>query len=90
VLSAFLFFVIVEKLIATVNEEAPIIVEQQIDETLIKDMNKEKEMDNNNITMTSTEKNNLLKKCLKSTTEVNKREKGSIVIIIFKISICEK
>ncbi|KYN29147.1 hypothetical protein ALC57_01420 [Trachymyrmex cornetzi] len=78
VLSAFLFFVIVEKLIATVNEEAPIIVEQQTDETLIKDMNKEKEMDNNNcITMTSTEKNNLFKKCLKSTTEVQFLEKQS-------------
>ncbi|XP_012063361.1 PREDICTED: LOW QUALITY PROTEIN: zinc transporter ZIP13 homolog [Atta cephalotes] len=78
VLSAFLFFVIVEKLIATVNEEAPIIVEQQTDETLIKDMNKEKEMDNNNcITMTSTKKNNLLKKCLKSTTEVQFLEKQS-------------
>ncbi|KYQ52031.1 hypothetical protein ALC60_08645 [Trachymyrmex zeteki] len=78
VLSAFLFFVIVEKLIVTINEEAPIIVEQQTDETLIKDINKEKEMDNNNcIMMTSTEKNSLLKKCLKSTTEVQFLEKQS-------------
>lgn len=70
VLSAFLFFVIVEKLIAAVNEEV-IIVEQQSDETSIKDVNKEKEMDNNNcITMTSTEKNSFLKECLKNTTEV--------------------
>ncbi|KYN05338.1 PREDICTED: zinc transporter ZIP13 homolog [Cyphomyrmex costatus] len=78
VLSAFLFFVIVEKLIATVNEEAPIIVEQQTDEILIEDTNKEKEMDNNNcITMTSTEKNGLLKKCLKNTTQVQFLEKQS-------------
>lgn len=69
VLSAFLFFVIIEKLIAAINEEA-ITVEQQTDETSIKDVNKEKEMDNNNcITMTSTEKNNL-KKYTKNTTEV--------------------
>ncbi|TGZ47517.1 zinc transporter ZIP13 homolog [Temnothorax longispinosus] len=79
VLSAFLFFVIVEKLIAAVNEEAPIIAEQQTDETSIKDVNKEKEMDNNNcITMTCTEKNSFLKKCLKNTTKVQFLEKQSI------------
>lgn len=68
-LSAFLFFVIVEKLIAAVNEE--VIIVEQSDETSIKDVNKEKEMDNNNcITMTSTEKNSFLKECLKNTTKV--------------------
>ncbi|XP_011874981.1 PREDICTED: zinc transporter ZIP13 homolog [Vollenhovia emeryi] len=76
VLSAFLFFVIIEKLVAAVNEEAPIIAEQQAEETSIKDINKEKEMDNNNcITMTSTEKNSFLKKCMKNTTEVQFLEK---------------
>lgn len=76
VLSAFLFFVIVEKLIAAVNEEAPIIAEQQTDEASIKHVNKEKEMDNNNcIMMTSTEKNSFLKTCLKNTTEVQFLEK---------------
>ncbi|XP_070522604.1 zinc transporter ZIP13 homolog isoform X2 [Cardiocondyla obscurior] len=78
VLSAFLFFVIIEKLIATINEEAPIIAEQQIDDISVKDVNKEKEMDNNNcITMTSTEKNGFLKKCSKNTSEVQFLEKQS-------------
>lgn len=77
VLSAFLFFVIIEKFIAAINEEAPIIAEQQIDEASIKNViNKEKEMDNNNcITMTNTGKNNFLKKGLKNTAEVHFLEK---------------
>lgn len=71
ILSAFLFFVIVEKLIAAVNEEASIIPEQQTDEISIENANKEKEADNNNcITMMSTEKNGFVKKCLKDTTKV--------------------
>jgi len=70
VLSAFLFFVIIEKLIASVNEEAPIIAEWQTDEVSIKDVNREKEMDNNNCITISTDKNSFLKKCLKNTPEV--------------------
>ncbi|XP_011632138.1 zinc transporter ZIP13 homolog [Pogonomyrmex barbatus] len=78
VLSAFLFFVIIEKLIATVNEEAPIIAEQQIDETSIKNVNKEKEIDNNNcIMITNAEKNDFPKGCLKNTTEVQFLQKQS-------------
>lgn len=77
VLSAFLFFIIVEKLIAAVNEEA-IIVEQQTDKISIKDVNREKEIDNNNcIMMTNPEKNNFLKKCMKNTTEVQFLKKHS-------------
>jgi len=71
VLSAFLFFVIVEKLVAAVNEEALIIPEQQTDEVSIKDANKEKEVDNNNcITVINPEKNGYVKGCLKDTIKV--------------------
>ncbi|EZA46618.1 zinc transporter ZIP13 homolog [Ooceraea biroi] len=71
VLSAFLFFVIVEKLVAAVNEEASIIPEQQTDEISIKDANKEKEADNNNcITVMNTEKNGFAKECLKDTNKI--------------------
>ncbi|XP_012538037.1 zinc transporter ZIP13 homolog [Monomorium pharaonis] len=80
VLSAFLFFVIVEKLIAAVNMEAPIIADQQTDETSIKDVNKEKEIDNNNCIMMNTEKNNFLKK------EVQFPEKQSNKIEFAQIS----
>jgi len=66
-----LFFVIVEKLVAAVNEEALIIPEQQTNEVSIKDANKEKEVDNNNcITIINTEKNGYVKGCLKNTVKV--------------------
>ncbi|KMQ92840.1 zinc transporter zip13-like protein [Lasius niger] len=70
VLSAFLFFVIIEKFVTTINEEVAIIPEQQIDETSTKDANKEKEMDNNNCIMLNTDKNEFAKECLKNSTEV--------------------
>jgi hypothetical protein len=72
VLSAFLFFVIVEKLVAAVNEEALIIPEQQASEVSIKDANKEKEVDNCNncITVINPEKNGYVKACLKDTIKV--------------------
>lgn len=74
VLSAFLFFVIFEKIIAAVNEEAPVISEQQTDETSNRDTSKDKEMDNNNcITMmmnTENTRNGFVKGCLKNTIEV--------------------
>jgi len=62
--------VIIEKLIASVNEEVPIIAEWQTDEASIKDVNREQEMDNNNCITMSTDKNSFLKKCLKNTPEV--------------------
>lgn len=71
VLSAFLFFVIIEKFVTTINEEVAIIPEQQIDETSTKDANKEKEMDNNNCIMLNTDKNEFAKECLKNSTEVS-------------------
>lgn len=71
VLSAFLFFVIIEKVAATINEKMAIIPENQIDETLINDVNKEKEMDNNNCITLNTRKNGFAKKCFKNSAEVN-------------------
>lgn len=71
VLSAFLFFVIIEKFVTTINEEAAIIPEQQTDETPINDASKEKEMDNNNCITLNTEKNGFAKECFKNSTEVN-------------------
>lgn len=72
ILSALLFFVIFEKIIAAVNEEAPIITEQQTDdETSSQDMSPEKEIDNNNCIMMTTEKNGFAKDFLRNTTEVN-------------------
>ncbi|XP_012229396.1 zinc transporter ZIP13 homolog [Linepithema humile] len=61
ILSAFIFFIIVEKLVAIANEEAPIIPEQQIDKTPTKAENEEKEMDNNNCIMMNTKKNGFVK-----------------------------
>jgi zinc transporter 13 len=79
ILSAFLFFVIFEKIIATVNEEAPIVTEQQQQQQQqtaeIADTNPEKEMDNNNciklmnLTETVT-KNDFAKECLRNSSEV--------------------
>ncbi|XP_011153465.1 zinc transporter ZIP13 [Harpegnathos saltator] len=74
ILSAFLFFVIFEKIIAAVNEEAPIITEQQTDdEASIQDTSPEKEMDNNNcITLMNTEtaKNGYAKEYLRDNNEM--------------------
>lgn len=71
VLAAFLFFVIVEKFVTAINEEAAIIPEQQTDETSTKDTNKEKEIDNNNCIMPNTEKNGFTKEnCLKKSIKV--------------------
>ncbi|XP_014468084.1 PREDICTED: zinc transporter ZIP13 homolog [Dinoponera quadriceps] len=73
ILSAFLFFVIFEKIIAAVSEEAPLIAEQQSDEASSQDASMEKEMDNNNcITLTNTEaaKNGFAKECLRNTSEI--------------------
>ncbi|GAB1864686.1 Zinc transporter ZIP13 homolog [Camponotus japonicus] len=70
VLLAFLFFVIIEKLGATINEGMAIIPENQIDETLINNVNKEKEMDNNNCITLNTEKNGFAKKCFKNSAEI--------------------
>lgn len=47
-----------------------IIPENQIDETLINDANKEKEMDNNNCITLNTEKNGFAKKRFKDSAEV--------------------
>ncbi|KAL6427399.1 hypothetical protein ACFW04_008736 [Cataglyphis niger] len=70
VLLAFLFFVIIEKFVTTINGEAAIIPEQQSDETPINDANEEKEIDNNNCIMLNTEKNGFAKECFKNSTEV--------------------
>lgn len=71
VLLAFLFFVIVEKFVTTINEETAIIPEQQTDETPINNTIKEKEMDNNNCITLNTEKNGFTKECFKNLSEVN-------------------
>lgn len=71
VLAAFLFFVIVEKFVTAINEEAAILPEQETDETSTKDANKEKEIDNNNFIMPNTEKNGFTKECLKKSIEVS-------------------
>lgn len=70
VLLAFLFFVIIEKFVTTINGEA-IIPEQQPDETPINDASEAKEIDNNNCIMLNTEKNGFAKECFKNSTEVN-------------------
>ncbi|XP_072752329.1 zinc transporter ZIP13 homolog [Anoplolepis gracilipes] len=70
VLAAFLFFVIIEKFVTTINEETAIIPEQQTEEILINDANKEKEMDNNNCITLNTEKNGFAKECFKNSTEI--------------------
>ncbi|XP_070164897.1 zinc transporter ZIP13 homolog [Polyergus mexicanus] len=70
VLSAFLFFVIIEKFVTTISEEAAIIPDQQTDETPINDTSKEKEMDNNNCITLNTEKNGFAKECFKNSTQV--------------------
>lgn len=70
VLCAFLFFVIIEKIIAAVNEEVSIIPEQQADEITINNANKDKEMDNNNCIMINTEKNDFVKEYLTDSMKV--------------------
>lgn len=78
ILFAFLFFVIFEKLFAIVNEEAPIILEQQqINRNSTESTKRRKEVENNNsITIINTvkRKNGILKKCLQNTTEVIERK----------------
>lgn len=69
ILSAFMFFIIVEKLVSNANAEKSVIPEQQIDKTSTE--NEAKEMDNNNcIMITNTKKNNCVKECLKNKAEL--------------------
>lgn len=81
ILSAFIFFIIAEKLVTIANAETSAIPEQQNDKISSKVEAEENEMDNNNcIVMTNNKRNDFVKECLKNKAEV-------IYLVLFKIII---